>query len=304
MRPSRSLRRKLWTLYWRVYDVWPPASLCGRRDELRRGSPMCAHSKCRSRAGFAASLKRAPDRTRDLPRGSNNSHIATARVRERSDARVEATIFTDDLRLRGRFHGFFIGRIKGLAEQSGFLCTPMELAAVLVPAMSLPNPVNARADDETPPAGARLLARALELAAWLSGRDPILESQREKVEVAKAATEQARVLQNPQFPFSTGGDHLVYMNSSDCGTNSHLTLSCSHTTNFAFRLCQVVEVGRLGSRRYDVAAANSNATKKLCDDENIRVDNKDSWPVEQGRIELETEELGLDNQRISSGVKR
>jgi cobalt-zinc-cadmium efflux system outer membrane protein len=211
----------------------------------------------------------------------------------------------------------------------------MKLAAVLVPAiLAIGSP--ARADDETPAPVATLLANPVQLATWLSNRDPIVESQRAKLEAAKAATEQARVLPNPQFNFNTGG--YVLGKTNDGTPMNTQPLSLSQTTNFELGVSELIELGKRGPRRHaadarareagesavdalgnrlgdamqalgkltyasakrDVAAANLDAAKKLRDNEKIRVDNKDLSPLEYGRIELDTEELELQLGRAEA----
>jgi cobalt-zinc-cadmium efflux system outer membrane protein len=184
-----------------------------------------------------------------------------------------------------------------------------------------------------------LLADPGALATWLRDRDPIVESAHAKVEAAYALGEQARVFPNPQLSITAGGFVLGQTNESDGSPGSatpHLGLG--QTTNYQVGLGELVELGKRGPRKHaadarvreagetavaalgdrlgdattalgkltyatakrDVAAANLDASKKLRDNEKIRLDNKDLSPLEFGRIELDTEELELQLGRAEA----
>ncbi len=211
----------------------------------------------------------------------------------------------------------------------------MKLAAVLVPALVAGLVVPASADEAPAPVRS-LLADPVELASWLRARDPLIESAQDRVDAARAAGDQARVLPNPQLSVTAGGFVLGSTNASD-GTpgSADPRLSLGQTTNYQLGLGELIELGKraprrraadtrvreageaavgaLGERvseataalgkltyataRRDVAAANLEAAKKLRDNEKIRLDNKDLSPLEFNRIELDTEELELQLAR-------
>src|SRR4051812_23372782 len=76
----------------------------------------------------------------------------------------------------------------------------------------------ARADDAAPVG--ELLAQPAQLAQWLRDRDPIVESQRAKIEAARAASRQARVLPNPQLELGASDFVIGKTNASDGGPGS------------------------------------------------------------------------------------
>ena len=206
----------------------------------------------------------------------------------------------------------------------------MKLAVVLVPALLGGLSISARADDGAAAPVAALLANPVQLAAWLSDRDPMIESSRARVDAAHEVTEQARVLPNPQLTFTAGGFVV--------GQTNPMPLSLGQTTNYELGLGELIELGKRGPRedaadtrareagmtaigalgdrlgdataalgkltyataKRDVAAANLEAAKKLRDNEKVRLDNKDLSPLEYGRIELDTEELELQLGRAEA----
>jgi len=211
----------------------------------------------------------------------------------------------------------------------------MKLAAVLA---ILAGTTLSHADEAAAPVKG-LLADPGALATWLRDRDPIVESAHAKVEAAYALGEQARVLPNPQLSITAGGFVLGQTNESD-GTPGSATphLGLGQTTNVQVGLGEMIELGKRGPRRHaadarvreagetavaalgdrlgdataalgkltyatakrDVAAANLDASRKLRDNEKIRLDNKDLSPLEFGRIELDTEELELQLGRAEA----
>jgi outer membrane protein, heavy metal efflux system len=215
----------------------------------------------------------------------------------------------------------------------------MKLAVVLVPALLGGLSISARADDGATAPVAALLANPVQLAAWLTDRDPMIESSRARVDAAHEATEQARVLPNPQLNFTAGGFVLGQTNADDgMSAASRMPLSLSQTTNYELGLSELIELGKRGPRKSaadtrareagvtavgafgdrlgdataalgkltyatakrDVAAVNLEAAKKLRDNEKVRLDNKDLSPLEYGRIELDTEELELQLGRAEA----
>ena len=213
----------------------------------------------------------------------------------------------------------------------------MKLAVVLVPALLAGLSITARADEGAAAPVATLLASPTKLAAWLSDRDPMMESSRAKVEAAHEAGEQARVLPNPQLSFTAGG-FVVGRTNDGSSDPSKMPLSLGQTTNYELGLGELIEIGKRGPRRdaadtrareagmtavgalgdrlgdattalgkltyassrRDVAAANLDAAKKLRDNEKIRLDHSDLSPLEFGRIELDTEELELQLGRAEA----
>ncbi|HEY0250959.1 MAG TPA: TolC family protein, partial [Kofleriaceae bacterium] len=208
----------------------------------------------------------------------------------------------------------------------------MKLAVVL---LALASSSAAYADDAAPVK--QLLADPNQLATWLRDRDPLIESSRAKVEAAAAATQQARVLPNPELNFAAGG--FVIGQTNNGGENSTTpTLGLDQTTNYQIGITEMIELGKRSHRQHaadsrareagetavgalgdrlgdvtqalgkltyasakrDVAAANLTAAKKLRDNEKVRLDNKDLSPLEFGRIELDTEELDLQLGRAES----
>ncbi|MEO8554805.1 MAG: TolC family protein, partial [Kofleriaceae bacterium] len=210
----------------------------------------------------------------------------------------------------------------------------MKLAAVLA---LLASATVARADDAAPVRG--LLADPGALATWLRDRDPIVEAAHARVDAASALGEQARVVPNPQLSITAGGFVLGQTNAGDGapGADSpHLGLG--QTTNVQVGLGEMIELGKRGPRKHaaaarvreagetavaalgdrlgdattalgkltyasakrDVAAANLDASRKLRDNEKVRLDNKDLSPLEFGRIELDTEELELQLGRAEA----
>jgi outer membrane protein, heavy metal efflux system len=205
----------------------------------------------------------------------------------------------------------------------------MRLAAVLVPVFIGGFARHALADDVTAPVRA-LLADPIQLANWLSDRDPKVEAARAKVEAAHEQGAQARVYPNPQLSLGTGG--FTVGNNAPPGTPQ---LSLSQTINFSAGLSELFELGKRGPRKnaadlrgqeageqmvgalgdrlgdattalgkltYDVAkrdvlSVNLDAARRLRDNEKIRLDNKDLSPLEYERIELDTTELEIQLSR-------
>ncbi|MBV8760037.1 MAG: TolC family protein [Deltaproteobacteria bacterium] len=212
----------------------------------------------------------------------------------------------------------------------------MKLVVVLVPAIALLRPQAAHAEDVAPAVRA-MLANPADLAAWLAGHDPLIESARAKTEAASELSEQARVLPNPQLQAGVGGiglgDPNKYPPMMAVGPTSF-----SQTANFSVGVGELVEIGKRGPRkaaaqlraqeagqvaigalgarlgdatatlgklayvasRRDVVAQNLEAARQLQALEKIRLDNKDLSALEFGRIELDTEELELQLGRAEA----
>ena len=214
----------------------------------------------------------------------------------------------------------------------------MKLAVVVLTALF----GTARADDAAPAAPVRaLLADPAQLAAWLSDRDPLVESARAKHVGAGELAEQTRTLPNPQVSISAGGFVLGSTNKGSGGPGDNdPRLGLGQTTNLQLAVGELVELGKRGPRqaaadlrtreagelsvgalggrlgdatsalgkltyvtaRRDVVIANLTAAKQLRDTEKVRLDNKDLSPLEYGRIELDTDELELQLARAESEV--
>ncbi len=213
----------------------------------------------------------------------------------------------------------------------------MKLAVVLVPAIAILRSGAAHAEDGTPAVAVRtMLANPAELADWLAGHDPMIESARAHTEAAAEASEQARVLPNPQLQAGVGGIAVGQANQY-AGMPPGPT-SFSQTGNFTVGIGQLVELGKRGPRKAaadlrareagetavgalgarlgdatatlgklayvaskrDVVAQNLDAARQLQALEKTRLDNKDLSALEFGRIELDTEELELQLGRAEA----
>ncbi|HEY1817919.1 MAG TPA: TolC family protein [Kofleriaceae bacterium] len=190
------------------------------------------------------------------------------------------------------------------------------------------------ADEPAPPIRA-LLADPTQLASWLRVRDPQVESSRAKLDAARAAGAQARVLPNPALGVTTGG---FTVGNNNPGQPMQFPLS--QTINVAVGVSELFEIGKRGPRRRaadlrareageqsvgslgdrlgdataalgkltyvvakrDVIAVNLTAARRLRDNEKIRLDNKDLSPLEYERIELDTDELELELGRAEAEV--
>ncbi|MFT3698474.1 MAG: TolC family protein [Kofleriaceae bacterium] len=213
----------------------------------------------------------------------------------------------------------------------------MKLASAVLVAVSFGSP--ALADDTAPVK--QLLTDPGQLATWLRDRDPRIVSSRAKVDAADAATEQARVIQNPVLSFTAGGFVIGQTNNGDgsAGTAApHLGLA--DTTNYQIGLTEMIEIGKRGPRKNaadtrareagetavaslggrigdvtqllgklayaqakrDVSAANLADAQQLRGKEKVRLDNKDLSPLEFGRIDLDTQELALQLARAESDL--
>ena len=212
----------------------------------------------------------------------------------------------------------------------------MKLAVVLVPAIALLRSGAAHADDGTPALAVRtMLANPAELADWLAGHDPMIESARAHTEAAAEASEQARVLPNPQLQAGVGG---IAVGQSNQFQGMVGPTSFSQTGNFTVGIGELVEIGKRGPRKAaadlrvreagetaigalgarlgdatatlgklayvaskrDVVAQNLDAARQLQALEKTRLDNKDLSALEFGRIELDTEELELQLGRAEA----
>ena len=214
--------------------------------------------------------------------------------------------------------------------------TLMKLAVVLVPALAILRPGAAAADDGAPPIRT-LLANPADLAAWLAVHDPMIESAHARTEAAAEASEQARVLPNPQLQAGVGGISLGDPNRY-APMNAIGPTSFSQTANFTVGVGELVEIGKRGPRKAaadlrareagevaigalgarlgdatatlgklayvaskrDVVAQNLEAARQLQALEKTRLDNKDLSALEFGRIELDTEELELQLGRAEA----
>ena len=100
----------------------------------------------------------------------------------------------------------------------------------------------ATADDNVLPVRA-LLADPAKLADWLAKHDPQVEAAGAKIEAASQSAQQAAVLPNPQLSFGLAGIVLGH-NSGVPGDDSF-----GSTTNDAFGLSELVELGKRGPRK-------------------------------------------------------
>jgi cobalt-zinc-cadmium efflux system outer membrane protein len=212
--------------------------------------------------------------------------------------------------------------------------TLMKLVVVLVPALAILRPGTAHADDAIP--GVRtLLANPAELAAWLAAHDPMIESAHARTEAAAEASEQARVLPNPQLQGGVGG---IAVGGGNSLAGVVGPTSFAQTGNFSVGIGELVEIGKRGPRsdaaalrareagevavgalgarlgdatatlgklayvasKRDVVAQNLDAARELQALEKTRLDNKDLSALEFGRIELDTEELEIQLGRAEA----
>jgi len=212
----------------------------------------------------------------------------------------------------------------------------MKLAVVVLTALT----GAAHADDADAPVRA-LLADPAQLAAWLSDRDPVVESARARFHGASELAAQTRTLPNPVLSLGAGGFVVGATNKgSGLPGDENPRLGLGQTTNFQLGIGELIELGKRGPRqaaadlrtreagelavgalggrlgdattalgkltyvaaRRDVVAANLAAAKQLRDTEKVRLDNKDLSPLEYGRIELDTDELELLLARAESEV--
>ncbi|HET9625258.1 MAG TPA: TolC family protein [Kofleriaceae bacterium] len=172
------------------------------------------------------------------------------------------------------------------------------------------------------------------LAAWLSGRDPTVDSARAKREAAIAASEQAGVLPNPQLQVSVGGFVLGR-------TNPDVPrLGLNETTNVNVSVSELIELGKRGPRERAASlraeeagemataalgarlgeamtvlgklayvsskraamAVNLESARKQQALEQVRRDHQDLSGAEFARIELDTQQLELQLRRAEADV--
>jgi cobalt-zinc-cadmium efflux system outer membrane protein len=237
-----------------------------------------------------------------------------------------------------RLHRFFIAHGRTNAVDYGLCARCMNRALfsiVLVAGTS----GGARAQPAPPLA--QLLARPTELAAWLRDRDPMIDAQRAKRDVAEAAARQARVLPNPQLNLGVSDIVLGQTNSASGGPGSqNPSLSLGKTLIFTAGVDQLIELGKraprataadlrvraatetatstLGGRigdasqtlgklaylaaRRGVVATNLAAAEKLMSLEKVRLDHSDLSALEFARIELDTQAIALQLARAQSDV--
>nr|HEX4314217.1 TolC family protein [Kofleriaceae bacterium] len=195
-------------------------------------------------------------------------------------------------------------------------------------------PLAAPADAPAPPAIKTLLADPVQLAAWLRDHDPQIEAARAKVEAARAAGDQTRVLPNPQLSVGVGGIYVAGAGSAFGATGF------GDTSNISIGVGELFEIGKRGPRqaaadlrtreagesgvatlggelstaqatlgklayaaaRHEVVATNLAAAQKLEASEKNRVDKKDMSPLDFERLELDTHELEIALQRADADV--
>ena len=201
------------------------------------------------------------------------------------------------------------------------------------------SPVAVRAEPAAPLAA--LLTRPTELAGWLRDRDPLIDAQRERIEAARAAARQTRVLPNPQLNFGVSDFVIGQTNAASGGPGSaNPALSLGQTLIFTAGVDQLIELGKRGPRqsaadlraraqaetaagalggrigeatqalgklayvaaRRGVVATNLAAAEKLRASEKLRLDHSDLSALEFARIELDTEAVALQLARAESDV--
>lgn len=179
-----------------------------------------------------------------------------------------------------------------------------------------------------------LLADPEQLANWLAERDPLVASARAHVDAAKAQSDQAKVLPNPQLTAAVGGFVIGQTNPNSP------RLSLDQTLNVTGGISELVEIGKRGPRRRaatlrveaatqletahlgtrigeatmalgklayvdirrSVVAANLQAAQTLQALEQVRRDHADLSGAEFARIELETQQLALQLGRAEADV--
>jgi len=207
------------------------------------------------------------------------------------------------------------------------------LAAIALAMMTAP----AVADDAAPVA--RLLADPEQLAAWLGTRDPMIESQRAKIDASAAAARQARVIPNPTLNVGVS-DFVLGASNNGTATPTTPSLGLGQTLIYTAGISELVELGKRGPRRNaadlrhreagetaidklgsrltdatqnlgklayvaarrEVVATNLAAAKKLVDSEQKRVALKDLSALELARIELDAEEVELQLARAEADL--
>lgn len=186
-----------------------------------------------------------------------------------------------------------------------------------------------------------LLARPTELAAWLRERDPLVDAQRAKLEAARAAARQARVLPNPQLNLGVSDFVIGKTNAGSGGPGSeNPPLPFGKTLIVTAGVDQLIELGKraprqnaadlrvraaaetaagtLGGRlgdatqtlgklaylasRRGVVATNLAAAEKLMASEKLRLEHSDLSAVEFARIELDTQAIALLLARAEADV--
>jgi cobalt-zinc-cadmium efflux system outer membrane protein len=186
-----------------------------------------------------------------------------------------------------------------------------------------------------------LLTRPGELAAWLRERDPLIDAQRARVDAARAAARQTRVLPNPQLNLGVSDLVIGQTNAQNGGPGSeNPPLSLGKTLIFTAGIDQLIELGKRGPRqnaadlrvraaaetatgtlgarvgeatqmlgklayvaaRRSAAAANLAAAEKLQASEKIRLDHSDLSALDFARIELDTQAVALQLARAESDV--
>jgi cobalt-zinc-cadmium efflux system outer membrane protein len=197
----------------------------------------------------------------------------------------------------------------------------------------------ARAEPAPPLPG--LLAQPAELARWLRQRDPLIDAQRARLDAARAATRQARVLPNPQLNLGVS-DFVIGRTNAGSGEpgSDRPALSLGKTLIYTAGIEQLIELGKreprrnaadlrgraaeetvtstLGERlgdatavlgklaylaaRRGVVATNLAAADKLEQLEKLRVAHSDLSPLELGRIELDTQAIALQLARAEADL--
>lgn len=194
---------------------------------------------------------------------------------------------------------------------------------------------------EPAPPLARLLAQPGELAAWLRDRDPTIDAQRARVDAARAAARQARVLPNPQLNLGVSDIVIGRTNAASGGPGSdHPSLSLGRTLIFTAGADQLIELGKRGPRRSAadlrvreaaetataalgnrlgdasqaigklaylaarraVVATNLGAAQQLMAVEKVRLDHSDLSALEFARIELDTQAVALQLSRAEADL--
>src|SRR5262249_54387342 len=191
------------------------------------------------------------------------------------------------------------------------------------------------------PSLATLLAKPDELAAWLRDRDPLIDAQRARLDAARAAARQTRVLPNPQLNLGVSDIVIGQTNNGSGGPGSeNPSLSLGKTLIFTAGVDQLIELGKRGPRqsaadlrvraaaetaagtlggrigeatqalgklayvvaRRSVVATNLAAAEKLMASEKLRLEHSDLSALEFARIELDTQALALQLARAESDV--
>jgi outer membrane protein, heavy metal efflux system len=197
----------------------------------------------------------------------------------------------------------------------------------------------ARAEPEPAPTLRTLLAQPGELAAWLRDRDPLIDAQRARLDAARAAARQTRVLPNPQLNLGVSDFVIGQTNAGSGGPGSdNPALSLGKTLIFTAGVDQLIELGKRGPRqsaadlrvraaaetaagtlggrigeatqalgklayvaaRRSVVATNLAAAEQLMASEKHRLEHSDLSALEFARIELDTQAIALQLARAES----